>query len=76
MVSATHIYKTYAKHTTPFSFQLSLFSLTTMAAQSDSHLLLRDALDFALGVVEGDDLLAVGRHIEHNIHHYCLADGA
>ena len=38
--------------------------------------MLRDALDFALGVVEGNDLLAVGRHIEHHIHHYRLADGA
>ena len=63
--------KTSAKRTTLFPFHFN-----TNGCPTGQPFVLRYALNLALGVVKGDDHLAVGRHIEHHIHHYSLADGA
>ena len=38
MVSATHVYKTCAKHTLPFSCQFSLFSLIELRRDAYEYL--------------------------------------
>ena len=48
MVSATHIYKTYAKHTLPFSFQFLV--LNPISCQKAADTTLGKNADHGIGV--------------------------